>query len=144
MKNIKFLKLVVLSLAGATVFGLVDALFFFTAEDTLQEKIMRSKNFDATSAELLTGGISAAVAILVAGGLSMYIEKHFHLIDHPLLDMVGIMIGTLLVVAGYMIINKLKHKGGTIDENPARLSNKQIRILRNILSSSEMKKLVKN
>ena len=60
------LNIIIISLLSATIFGLIDGLFFLIAEDELQKKIVKLAYFDEITAELLTGGISAGVAIFFA------------------------------------------------------------------------------
>ena len=66
---------------------------------------MKLPYFDNKMAELLTGGISTAIAILLTGILRMQIHKKYKILDHPLVDSIGIVIGTLIIIILYFIIN---------------------------------------
>ena len=92
-----------ISIFATSLFGIVDAIFFLFAEDTLQEKILKFKFFDGLSSELLTGGISASIAIFVSSFLGMLIRKKYKIIENPLFDAIGILVGTIVVLLFYKI-----------------------------------------
>ena len=60
------LNIILISILSSVIFGVIDALFFLTAEDELQDKIESLPYFDLNMAVLLTGGISAAAGTLFA------------------------------------------------------------------------------
>ena len=104
------MKILYISLIGTVVFGLIDACFFLFAEETLQQKIQKIPHFDQVMAELTTGAISAAIALFLANLIRLQLERHYQLIDHPLLDVTGIFLGTLLILVLYYVIQRYRQK----------------------------------
>lgn len=104
------IKIILISLLAAIVFGLVDGIFFLVAEETLQDRIKKLAFFDDTTAELFTGGVSASVSILIASYFELILSKHTELLEHPILDFVGIMTGTVLIILLYKLYKLIKDK----------------------------------
>jgi len=96
------MNIIVLSLISTIVFGIVDALFFILFAETLQEKLFKLKLFDMTMAEMLTTALSTAVALIIASFVHISIEEQVYLIKHPLLDVSGLITGTLIVLFLYL------------------------------------------
>tara|TARA_Y100000389_G_C17133647_1_gene351477 strand:+ start:244 stop:579 length:336 start_codon:yes stop_codon:yes gene_type:complete len=99
---------ILLTLLSTITFGLIDGLFFLFFESKIQEPLNKISYFDENSAELLTGGISAASAIMFATIIEKIVEHHTtNVIKHPLLDAIGILLGTFIVIIIYkFFINK--------------------------------------
>lgn len=93
-----------ISLIATIVFGLIDACFFLFAEETLQQQILKIPHFDQVMAELTTGAISAATALFVANLVRLQLKRHYQLLDHPLLDVIGLFLGASLVLTFYVMI----------------------------------------
>lgn len=102
--------LVFLSLLSAIIFGLVDAGLFLSAEELLQKQFNKIWFFNNSMSELLTGGVSAAVAILVASTIKYLLHKKYKIVENPLFEFSGILIGTFLVLAIYYAVNAKKIK----------------------------------
>jgi hypothetical protein len=100
------MNIILLSLFSAIIFGIIDALFFLLFEDTLQNKIKNFLNVDMEIAEIVTGAMSTAAAIFVASNIKMTIEEEIQLINNPLLDVSGVLLGTLVVVFTYIFYHK--------------------------------------
>lgn len=102
IKNILF------SLIFPIIFGIIDALFFLIAEDSLQKKLKKTI-LSEENAELLTGGLSASFSILVASSI-MFLLKRFlkkiELVENPFFDSFGILFGTLLILSLNILIKK--------------------------------------
>ena len=96
------MNIIVLSLISTIVFGIVDALFFILFAETLQTRLYKLKLFDMTMAELLTTALSTTVAMIVASIVHVSLEEQVYLIKHPLLDVSGIITGTLIVLFIYL------------------------------------------
>lgn len=101
-------KILFISLLSTILFGIVDGTFFLLAEESLQDKFMKISFFDSNMAELLSGGISASIAIFLTFYTHNIIHKYYHLVDHPLLDSIGVLIGTLLVIVAYYLYKRYK------------------------------------
>ena len=98
---------ILLTLISTIVFGLIHGSFLLFAEEKIQKPIKQMKYFNKISAGLLTGGISAACAIM----FSSIVEKiilHYskNMIKHPLLDSMGVIIGTFIVIILYKLFTK--------------------------------------
>ena len=120
------LKIILLSLVSTILFGIVDGLFFLLAEESLQDKFMKISFFDPNMAELLSGGISASFAIFVTFYTHSYIHQYYHLVEHPLIESSGVLIGTLLVIGMYYLYRYYKTKilGGAMYIIHPRILNK--------------------
>jgi len=90
-----------ISLFATSIFGIIDAMFFLFAEDTLQKRILKYKFFDEISGELLTGGISASIAIFVSTFISILIKKKYKISESPIYDSLGILLGTFIILLFY-------------------------------------------
>lgn len=98
-----------ITLLSSIVFSLIDSSFFLLGEEKLQNTLDKIKYIDHTSAELITGGISAAISILFFGYFKQYLTIRFKIQDHPIIDAIGIILGTIIVVLFYTLIKFLKH-----------------------------------
>ena len=96
------MNILLLSLFSTVIFGIIDAIFFLFFEETVQSKIKKLIHVSMDIAEIVTGALSAAAAIFVASNVKISIEEEIYLIDNPLLDVSGILLGTLVVVATYL------------------------------------------
>ena len=102
---------ILLTLISTIVFGLIHGLFFLFAEEKIQEPIKNMEYFDKIMAELLTGGISAACAIMFSSIIEKIISHYTkNMIKHPLLDAMGVIIGTFIVIISYKLFIKNKKK----------------------------------
>uniref|UniRef100_A0A6C0IM45 Uncharacterized protein n=1 Tax=viral metagenome TaxID=1070528 RepID=A0A6C0IM45_9ZZZZ len=96
------MNIVLLSLFSTIIFGIIDAVFFLFFEETAQNKIKKLTHVSMNIAEIVTGSLSAAAAIFVAANVEISLEEEMYLIHHPLLDVSGILLGTLVVVLTYV------------------------------------------
>ena len=97
-----YMNIVLLSLFSTIIFGIIDAVFFLFFEETAQNKIKKLTHVSMNIAEIVTGSLSAAAAIFVAANVEISLEEEMYLIHHPLLDVSGILLGTLVVVLTYV------------------------------------------
>ena len=61
---------------------------------------------DNISVSLLTGGISASIAILVAEELKKYLKKKTDILEHSTIEAIGILTGTVVVIIMYLLFKK--------------------------------------
>ncbi len=101
------MNIILLSLISTIVFGIIDAIFFLFFEETLQGKIYKLKLFDMNISELITGSLSAVSAIFISSKVRISIEEENYLLKHPLLDVSGLLIGTLVVIANYIFYKRV-------------------------------------
>jgi hypothetical protein len=71
-------------------------------EETVQSKIYKLKLFDMNISELITGVLSTITAIFISSKVRISIAEENYLLEHPLLDVSGLLIGTLVVIANYL------------------------------------------
>ena len=93
-----------LTLVAASVFGVVEALIFFLAETELESVLEEELEMNTISAQLLTGGLSSAIAILIFSYVHDYMNKKYKLLDLHILQSLGLFIGTILIIILYNII----------------------------------------
>ena len=93
-----------ISLLSSIIFSIIDSLFFLVGEEKLQKNLDKIKYIDHTSAELITGGISAALSILFFGYFKQYLTLRFKIQENPIRDAFGILLGTFMVVLFYILI----------------------------------------
>ena len=93
--------ILLISLISTIIFGIIDAVIFLIGEETLQKILMQKFHFDLVMAELAVGGFSAAVSIFIATFVSESIESKYKTIDHPLIDAMGIILGTIFIIFIY-------------------------------------------
>ena len=102
------LKIILLSLISPLIFGIIDGSFFLINQGNLKNKLLKIKFFDDNDAELLTGGISASLAIFIYGFINLKINEKFKLIENPILDIAGIVVATFFIVLIRKIYNSHK------------------------------------
>lgn len=105
----------IISLIATILFGLIDGIFFLFFEDSLQKKLT-NKNIDQDSAELLTGGLSSSCAIFVSSLVTLFLHKHYAIIEHPGLDALGVMIGTFMIIGLHVLFKKKIKKNNQINK----------------------------
>jgi len=85
------------------MFGLIDGILFIVAAESLQKEFIKIPRFDTNMAELATGGISTACAIGMASVIHGYFINHYNVIESPLYDFFGVIIGTSILLGLYFI-----------------------------------------
>ena len=99
--------IIAISMLSAAIFGTIDALSFLFAEDTMTKVLRSTGIFSEDTLPLAVGGISAAFALFIAVIIEKWLESRFTLLKSPYIDASGIIIGTILVIAGVRIYNKI-------------------------------------
>jgi len=92
-----------ISLVSTILFGIIDGILFMVAEEELQKQFVRIPFFDINMAELAAGGISSSVAIFITFYVYDTLHRYYHLVDHPFLDAMGVLLGTILVLGLYYL-----------------------------------------
>jgi len=108
------LKTLFLSLFSTILFGIIDGTLFMVSERELQSVFMRIPGFDTNMAELASGGVSTSIAIFITFYTYDIIHRHYHLVDHPLLDSAGVMIGTCIILLVYYLYKRYKTEIGEV------------------------------
>ena len=77
--------------------------------------------------QIAIGGLSSCIALSLANRLRFKLNKNYKIIEHPFFDVIGIFIGTIIIILLYkltihIISNRIKHKS---DEDEARHKQKE-------------------
>ena len=112
--NYTIYKVVIISLFTFIVFGFIDSLFFgiYLSEgfSTFFDKIGLNKD----NSDIMVGALSTSTAIVASSYIEKVNKKLFgELIRSPLLDILGIMIGTyfyIVIIRKYDILTKMLSK----------------------------------
>ena len=94
------MKILLISLLSTILFGVIDALFFLYFEEMFNDKLKYYYN-DRIVRVLLIGGISASISIFFANFLEQVLSHYFTITENPLLDSIGILIGTFIIITLY-------------------------------------------
>lgn len=109
MNTLNEITLFYTALIIGVIFACVDATFTFFFEDTVNNWMLLG-GLDEKSTEVLSGGLSAAVSILIAGYVRVFLNRQLNIVSNPLVDALGIIIGVVLYVSVYTVGFKKKKK----------------------------------
>jgi len=103
-------KLILYTLIGTIVFGVIDASLFIGGEAGMDSWLSSFTFIDNFTAPLIVGGLSASISLFICNTVNKLLKNKYHidLIDSPLLDVFGILIGTFIVIIFYY--NFMKHR----------------------------------
>jgi len=104
------INLFIISIISTIIFGIVDASIFLIGEETFQKQLINKYHFDLPMAELATGGMAASISIFISSFISHHLEGHFKLIENPIIDAFGIILGTIFIILLYKFVLKQKYK----------------------------------
>ena len=107
----KFIFYYILPVIGTLIFGIIDSLSFFIFEDTYLH-FLNSFTHDVIISSLILGSISAFVALYFGRNMHHIIELIIaqKLEPSPLQEGIGILLGTAIVILGYVIFKKYSNK----------------------------------
>ena len=98
---------ILLSITSAIIFSMIDAAFFLLGEEHLQKVLKNKLPINDTVANLITGGLSSAVAILLFSSVKLYITRHYDIYELSIIDALGIILGTSIVIGLYLLFKKI-------------------------------------
>lgn len=99
---------IIFGLIASALFGIIDAIFFLTTESELDE-FLKKRGLNPKIIPLIEGGISASISIFIANYIEqMLLDKNFNILKHPILDVIGILMGNAMVAGIYYLITRLK------------------------------------
>lgn len=105
------------------MFGIIDGGLFIFAEEFVQTELIKISFFDVNMAELASGGISASIAIFISSFIHEKLREHYKLIDSPLLDAAGVILGTSILLVIYYFYKKYKTE---VKKEPIKLFNSHV------------------
>jgi hypothetical protein len=94
---------VVIGMLASVSFAFIDALNFLIIETPLDNLWKKLNVLNASTIPIVNGGISAAISIFFALYIEQYLERHYTLFKHPLIDAAGIIVGTIAVLLLYKL-----------------------------------------
>ena len=112
INNKDMIIIIIISLVASIVFAFVDASFFLLAEQTVEDELQKSKFLDENTLQIATGALSASIAMFFGTLTSNLLRKKYDIVSNPVIDSVGILLGTILFICIYnmFIKSKLKRK----------------------------------
>lgn len=108
------LSIIFISLLATIIFGIVDGLSFLFIEEKLTKFWQKLGWFNQDTIPIINGGISSAIAIFITTFIYSLLKQKYDLLHHPLLDAIGIIIGTIIVIALFSFY--MKHKFFVIND----------------------------
>lgn len=98
------IKMVIMGLITMCIFAYVDSAFFLILEEDITDYIKSYEYLDEYTRPILLGGLGSTLAIVISKSIKKYlIDPNFKIIEHPLIDAVGILFGTFLVIVTYEV-----------------------------------------
>ena len=103
--NNDMIRMMLMGLITMCIFAYIDSGLFLTLEEDITDYIKEYEYLDNYSRPVLLSGLASALAILISKSIKRYIIlPNFKIIEHPLIDAIGILIGTLLVIVTYEVL----------------------------------------
>ena len=108
MKNIH-IQILIMSIVTFIIYGFIDSLFFgiFLTEGLAQ--IFNKIGLRRNNSDIMVGALSSSVAIVISTYIKNYNKNIFgELIEHPVFDIIGVILGTYLYVIVYKEYRTIK------------------------------------
>jgi|UniRef100_A0A6C0EWF1 hypothetical protein len=98
MKNFTT-KIILLSITTFLIFGFIDSLFFGLFLDEGLANFFSKLGIRRDNSDIMVGSLSGSIAIIISSYIKNYSKNIFgELIEHPALDIIGILLGTFLYI----------------------------------------------
>jgi uncharacterized membrane protein len=98
---------IIISFIAGIIFGIVDVFNIFLIEDYLHPSIKKFIGVDKETLTIVSGVLAVIVSIITAIFVEYFLVKKYKYINrYPLIDIVGIIIGTIL----FLFVLKLYYK----------------------------------
>jgi len=108
--KINMVAAIAIGMMASITFGFIDALNFLIIETPLTKIWEKTALFDEKTIPIINGGIAAAISIFCAMYIEEYLHKHYTLFKHPIIDALGIIMGTIVVLLLYKLYLNYKKK----------------------------------
>ncbi len=124
IKN-KFIFNYILPLIGTVIFGMIESLSFFIFEDTYLQ-FLNTFTHDVIISSLMLGSLSSFIAIYFGRNMHHVMELIItqKIEPSPLQEGIGILLGTAIVIIGYIIYEIINKKN---DEDLEIIFKKQLK-----------------
>lgn len=111
MMSYNMIRMIMMGLITMCIFAYIDSGLFLTLEEDITDYIKEYEYLDDYSRPVLLSGLASALAILISKSIKRYIIlPNFKIIEHPIIDSVGILIGTFLVIMTYEVLKTHQNK----------------------------------
>ena len=97
----------IVSLFCSILFGIIDSLFFLVGEEKLQLALLKVPHFDMNTAEIISGGISSALALFISMWIGTILTKKYKISVSPILHVIGIILGSIIIAILYILYVKI-------------------------------------
>jgi hypothetical protein len=88
-----------IGLMAGFIFGIVDVFNIYFAEDVVHPYLEKKYHIDKMQLTLITGSLAVVLSILTAVGLEQLLESEAGYIKNPLIEVIGIVTGTIVFLA---------------------------------------------
>jgi hypothetical protein len=93
---------VAIGMVSSISFSIIDSIFFLFIEDNLKT-FWKKRELSENIIPIVNGGLSSSISILIAVLIENYLERHFELFKHPLIEASGMIIGTIIILLTYKL-----------------------------------------
>ena len=108
MKNIH-VQVLLISITTLVLFGFIDSLFFGIFLNEGLSSLFEKIGLNSNNSDVMVGALSASIALVVATFIKKYNKHMFgEIIEHPALDILGILLGTYIYIVVVRYYVKLK------------------------------------
>jgi hypothetical protein len=91
-------KILLISFISTFFLGVINASFLLFTIKTFEEKLKKTGFTDKVSSELLTGALASVIFLFFIKIISYNRHETYRILHHPVIDMVGIILGTIFVI----------------------------------------------
>jgi hypothetical protein len=108
MKNIH-IQILLLSITTFVIYGFIDSLFFGIFLNEGLAKIFNKIGLRPDNSDIMVGALSSSVAVVISTYIKNCNKKIFgELLEHPVFDIIGVILGTYLYVVVAREYRKIK------------------------------------
>jgi len=104
------IQILIVSITTFIIYGFIDSLMFGVLLDEGLAKVFNKIGLRPDNSDVMVGALSSSVAIVISTYIKNYNKKIFgDLLEHPALDIIGVILGTYLYVTIVREYRKVKH-----------------------------------
>ena len=108
MKNIH-IQILLTSIVTFIIYGFIDSLFFGIFLNEGLAQIFNKIGLRPNNSDIMVGALSSSVAIVISTYIKNYNKNIFgELMEHPVFNIIGVILGTYLYVVVYREYRKIK------------------------------------
>jgi hypothetical protein len=99
---------ILISFIAAFSFGIVDVFNIFIIEDFVHPHLKKWIDVDEEFLSIISGSLAATASIITAIFVESYLSKKYSYIRYPLIDAIGLIIGTVIFLFSLKLYYKLR------------------------------------